>query len=205
MDRTVNATRPVTEVATPPAALNSGTELFVTPPHASFFGADPIAAALGRLNQTQTPKVSHSDRPGEGNSSDSASTAEQRHFPRRSAEGFVSVVRYPASAELTPQWTDWLMQTTGLTGELVDLSRSGLALLLLQPLTVGDALVVRLSHQETADTLDAVVEVVRVVDLGDQRWKITAQFTKPLAFDAAYGFARHDQDALPPLFLSTMT
>jgi hypothetical protein len=92
------------------------------------------------------------------------------------------------------------MQTSGLTGELVDLSRSGLALLLLQPLMVGDALVVRLSHQNTADTLDAVVEVVRVVDLGDQRWKIMAQFTKPLAFEEAYGFAQHDQAALPPLF-----
>jgi len=113
------------------------------------------------------------------------------------------VVRYPPAAELTRQWTDWLMQTSGLTGELVDLSRSGLALVLLQPFAAGDALVVRLSQQDSDDTLDAVVEVVRSIDLGDQRWKIMAQFTRPLDFEEAYEFASHDQDALPPLFAAT--
>ncbi|HUQ68072.1 MAG TPA: PilZ domain-containing protein [Planctomycetaceae bacterium] len=137
------------------------------------------------------------------NTSDSSSTDEQRYFPRRAAAGFVSVVRFPPGAELTPQWTDWLMQTSGLTGELVDLSRSGLALVLLQPFAAGDALVVRLSQQDSDDTLDAVVEVVRSIDLGDQRWKIMAQFTKPLDFEEAYEFASHDQDALPPLFPAT--
>lgn len=201
----MNPRQPVAAVLTPPSPPELGAELFVAKDHTSFFGADPIAAALARLDRICTPGAATSAGPAEGNASNPDPTAEQRHFPRRSAEGFVSVVRYPAGADLTPQWTDWLMQTSGLTGELVDLSRSGLALLLLQPLTVGDALVVRLSRQHLADTLDAVVEVVRVLDLGDQRWKITAQFTKPLAFDAAYEFARHDQEALPPLFPPAMT
>jgi len=178
-------------------------------PHAPFSGAgsatDPVASALAKLYELPTvaSAVVESLPVPETVSSTPELTGDQRYFPRRTAAGFVSVVRFPPGAEVTPQWTDWLMQTSGLTGELVDLSRSGLALVLLQPFTMGDAVVVRLSQQDSDDTLDAVAEVVRSIDLGDQRWKIMAQFTRPLDFEKAYEFASHDQDALPPLFATT--
>jgi hypothetical protein len=44
--------------------------------------------------------------------------------------------------------------------------------------------------------LDAIAEVVRCVDLGDQRWKITARFAQPLGFDEAYEFAQHELEAV---------
>lgn len=164
---------------------------------------DPMAAALAHLYgvPTSTIEVPAGTAAKESIENPAPSpAADHRRFPRRSAGGYVSVVRLPADSELTPEWTNWLMQTTGLTGELVDLSRSGLALLLLQPLSVGDVIVARLSQQDSAETLDVVAEVVRVVDLGDHRWKIMTQFQTPLEFDEAYDFARHDQDAVPPLF-----
>jgi PilZ domain len=165
--------------------------------------ADPIVAALSRLyagsDQTSIAVAStdmDSSPATEANPSTPQPAGEQRSFPRRASAGFVSVVRYPAGADVTRQWTDWLMQTSGLTGELVDLSRSGLALVSLQSFAAGDALVVRLSQLDRNGTLDAVVEVVRSIDLGDQRWKIMARFTRPLGFEEAYEFACHDQDAL---------
>jgi hypothetical protein len=165
---------------------------------------DAMAAALAHLYgpPTTTTASTPEARSVEEKTSDSAASpaADHRRFPRRSAGGYVSVVRWLGDRELTPEWTDWLMQTTGLTGELVDLSRSGLALLLLQPLSVGDVVVARLSQQDSAETLDVIAEVVRVVDLGDHRWKIMTQFQTPLEFDDAYDFAHHDQDAEPLLF-----
>jgi hypothetical protein len=125
-----------------------------------------------------------------------AATGEQRGFPRRTAAGFVSLVHSDRPAELSPQDTARLLQTAGLTGELVDLSRSGLALVSLQPFAVGETVVVRLSQLETSEVLDAIAEVVRCVDLGDQRWKITARFDQPLGFDEAYEFARHEPEAV---------
>lgn len=158
---------------------------------------DAVGIALSEMYGTKEPFAS---TPSDQTASQSATNVDHRRFPRRTAGGFVSVVPYPADGKLTVEWTNWLMQTSGLTGELVDLSRSGLALLLLQPLAVGDVLVARLSQQESRETLDVIAEVVRVVDVGDQRWKIMTEFASPLEFDDAYEFARHDQDAAPPLF-----
>lgn len=123
--------------------------------------------------------------------------ADQRQFPRRTAAGLVTLVRSSPDMPLDRATTDWLLRTSGLTGELVDLSRSGVALVLVQPLELGDTVIVRLSQQDRPESLETAAEVIRVVDLGDQRWKIMARFAKPLGFDEAYQFANHDQGALP--------
>jgi hypothetical protein len=89
-------------------------------------------------------------------------------------------------AELTPQWADWLLQNSGLAGELFDLSRNGFSLTLLQPLLPGEIVVARLARFEDPLIADVVAEVVRVTDLGDGRWKIVATMQRELSFETAY-------------------
>jgi hypothetical protein len=120
------------------------------------------------------------------NSSTVQEGADRRAYPRGDVHGFASVARFPLGALLTPQWVDWLLQTCGVAGALLDVSRNGFSLVLLQPLLPGEVVVARLARFAEPAIVDVAAEVVRVVDLGDGRWKIVATMRPELSFEAAY-------------------
>jgi hypothetical protein len=111
---------------------------------------------------------------------------DRRECPRRDGQGMVTVAAMDRSRlEHRGQHPQWLHEH-GVTGELLDLSMSGLALALIEPQPVGAWLLVRISAPRTDETADGMAQVVRVVDFGDGRWKIVARFAQPLSFDLAY-------------------
>lgn len=126
--------------------------------------------------------------------SDVASTAndaDRRVYPRCGARGAVSLVRLANDITVTARHISEQMVAAGIAGELLDLSRNGAALVLLQAMNPGDRIALRLcqssNHQHAEHQYsDHVARVVRSVDIGAGLWKIVAQFEKPLSFEAAY-------------------
>lgn len=133
--------------------------------------ADPVGQSAEIFGQISIPWLLDDDR---------------RECPRRDSFGFVSVARFPQGSDVTPQWLDWLLETSGIAGELIDLSMSGVALLLLQPLSEQEEVALRLTQRESTLSIDTTARVIRSIDIGDGRWKIVAQFRQPLTFEQAF-------------------
>lgn len=101
----------------------------------------------------------------------------------------------PAGEEITAATVQRLLHDQGVAGELLDLSRNGLAFVGMQPLANGVKLVARLCLPQQAEHLDAIAEVVRTIPIAESLWKIVAQFEQPLSFEEAYLLCDHAADA----------
>ncbi len=161
---------------------------------------DPIGAALRKIHAPPSAAGSvdrvleevRTDFASAPSSGEADAASDRRTYPRRWARGAVSVAAIPEGLLFTRESADLLMCTAGVAGELLDLSRNGLAFIRMQPLQADARILVRLSHQKDTETFDTVAEVVRATELGDGLWKIMARFEKPLSFDDAYELCEHE-------------
>ncbi len=140
--------------------------------------SNTLASPLEQGDKSYTGALDTEAPPSDG--------ADRRTFPRREAHGHASVASFPHAAALTPELADALLHDKGVSGELIDLSRNGLAILLLQPLPAGEELIVRLCYPGSDETRDTLATVVRSISIDGGLWKIVARLTEPLSFDAAY-------------------
>lgn len=81
------------------------------------------------------------------------------------------------------------MHSTRLKGMLIDISLSGVAFLLPEPLKAGDAVVLRLSSRYVDRIVDAEARVLRVTDVNGYA-KIVCRFRRNLAFEDVRDFGR---------------
>lgn len=166
-------------------------------PPAKIGAADRIGEALRRLERLMSGVPVATD---EAAWSDSAEVApptglDRREFPRRGAHGPVTIARSVTITDSASDRRDTVLSrrldADGLSGELLDLSRNGLACLTIQPLERDETIGVRLCHPEHRAPLDTTAEVIRATPLGDGRWKVVARFIQPLSFDDAYELCDH--------------
>ncbi len=143
------------------------------------FDNDPIARALERLWLADvSTDVTHDCHHGDGE--------DRRTAVRRDGRGDVSIATAPdplTSGSGSP--SGWI-QANGTFGRLIDLSMTGVSMVLTRPLEPGTAILVRLAPQENGQPMDVPAEVVRSRELVDGQWKIVAKFTQHLCFDQAY-------------------
>ncbi|MDX1967359.1 MAG: PilZ domain-containing protein [Planctomycetaceae bacterium] len=163
--------------------------------------ADRFGDALRRLQSIVGPPWSTTEaedvlNPGRETAAPAEFDAsDRRSFPRREAHGHASVASFPHVVAPTRELADALLRDAGVSGELIDLSRNGLAIVLLQPLAAGEEIIVRLCYPGGAETRDVLATVVRSTSIDGGLWKIVARLLEPLSFDAAYDLF----DRQPPL------
>lgn len=162
---------------------------------------DVLGGALMHLAHEYNSAVESTDSPADADDRTGFTTAEQeasqgadrRIFPRRGARGPVSVARVTEEV-LSSYSPDRLIRETGISGELLDLSRNGLALALLHQLAADDRIFVRLCPPAGGGSVDCFARVIRTIEIADGFWKIVAQFEKPLGFEEAYQLFDHELD-----------
>lgn len=118
------------------------------------------------------------------------SSSDRRAFPRRDGNCRVSLVRLSGENQsLTPQQIEWRLHSTTLKGTLADISLNGAAVLLKDPLPVGEALVLRLFCPRRDRNLDQQAFVLRnLPEEGES--KVICQFTNKLTLEQVSYFGR---------------
>ena len=105
---------------------------------------------------------------------------ERRAYPRRKSVGVASICR---SAATNTQQNAWRMHASRLTGQLVDISMNGAAILFPQPIDNEERLQLRLTNPVFDKTVHTSASVVRSVSSGMGQWKIVCKFDKGLTFE----------------------
>ncbi|MBI1345184.1 hypothetical protein GC163_02730 [bacterium] len=161
----------------------------------SDLGSDPLGAALRKLHHGvaadfddsclgTADETAHEE---EG----SSEQAERRQFPRCPAFGQVSIAPWPTGADYHPQFAAAFLKEAASAGELIDLSRNGLAFVVMHRCVTTELLVIRLTSEDASETYDTLCRVVRCKPLGDGRWQIVARFLLELPFEVAYDLCDH--------------
>lgn len=118
---------------------------------------------------------------------ESAEAGEDRRASvRRNGRGDVSVATVAERPNATSSSPSGWMQTHGTSGRLIDLSMTGVSMVLTRPLEPGTAILVRLAPHEQGPPMDVPAEVVRSRELVEGQWKVVAKFEQHLCFDQAY-------------------
>jgi hypothetical protein len=119
-----------------------------------------------------------------------AKSSDRRAFPRREGNCKVSVVRLSGEDQsLTPQQIEWRLHSTSLKGTLADISLNGAAVLLKDPLPIGETVVLRLFCPRRDQHLDQQAFVLRnIPEEGES--KAICQFTNKLSLEAVSDFSR---------------
>jgi hypothetical protein len=124
-----------------------------------------------------------------------SSASDRRAFPRRGGNCRVAVVRLSGENQsLTPQQIEWRLHSTSLKGTLADVSLNGAAVLLKDPLPVGETLVLRLFCPRRDRNLDQQAFVVRNLP-EDGESKVICQFTSKLTLEQVSYFSRFLNDS----------
>lgn len=143
-------------------------------------GDAPIARALGRVWLVE-------ENADVGIAVDGCQHApgdDRRMAVRRDGCGDISVATAPDRPG-TGSPCGWI-QEHGTSGRLIDLSMTGVSMVLTKSLETGTAILVRLAPHENGHPMDVPAEVVRCRELVDGQWKIVAKFDQHLCFDQAY-------------------
>lgn len=112
-----------------------------------------------------------------------ADSAERRAFPRRASGSTVSIHRPKDQAVMTGRETSWLHHASRLKGSLLDVSMSGAALRMAEPLDQGEMILLRLSNRRFDVSVDRKATVLRCSPNGDGAWKIVCQYDSKLTFE----------------------
>lgn len=116
---------------------------------------------------------------------------ERRHFPRRQSQSAVSV-RCPAGPRTgNSQQTEWLLHSSRLKGQIVDVGMQGVAFYLSEPIEIGSTITLRLSNSRLDTSFDVLARVMRVSSDGPEGWKIVCRFVKQLSLEQVHALGRH--------------
>jgi hypothetical protein len=109
--------------------------------------------------------------------------SDRRLLPRRESECVVSVCRCQIEERLTAQRIAWMLHATKLKGQLVDVSMSGVAFHLMEPLTAGSRILLRISNRTLDKKVDASATILRSRAASEGGWDVVCRFNKNLTFD----------------------
>lgn len=118
------------------------------------------------------------------------SSSDRRAFPRRDGNCRVAMIRLSQENQsLTPQQIEWRLHSTSLKGMLADISLNGAAVLLKDPLPVGESVVLRLYCPRQDRNLDQHASVLRNLP-EDGESKVICQFVSKLTLEQVTSFSR---------------
>lgn len=121
--------------------------------------------------------------------------AERRRFPRRQSECEVALIDRQQTNELTPQEIDWLLRSSRQVGRLLDISQTGLCLLLDAEVSPGSEVLLRISNHQLNRNVESAARVVRSQPAGHGRVCVHCQVLQDFTRDQL-------QDLGRPLFLN---
>lgn len=116
--------------------------------------------------------------------------SERRRFPRRQSECEVTLIDREKTHELTPQETDWLLKSSCQVGRLLDLSQSGLCLLLDTGISAGTEVLLRISNHRLNRHVDSAAKVVRSQPAGHGRFCVHCQVLQDFTLDQLQDLGR---------------
>ena len=122
---------------------------------------------------------------------------DRRAHPRRESGCEVSVCPCAAHEGMTPQQIEWALHSTELKGRLVDVSMSGLALELSDPVEAQSRVFLRISNRNLDRRIDTSARILRCTSGGAGHWNIVCRLEKNLSFEQLHYLGRH-------LFASTI-
>lgn len=159
-----------TEPAFDPVALDTASlgELFAPPPT----DLPPLPAAAPRPITTLRGQ-------------------DRRAHPRHESGCIVSVLPEAASRNLSRDRIEWLLRSTELRGQLVDVSMTGLAMNLSRPLESNERISLRVSNPRFDHHVDCVARVLRCHQDPEEGWQIVCRFERSLSFQQLHQIGRH--------------
>ena len=114
--------------------------------------------------------------------------ADRREFPRRISACRIAVCRIDNADAFTPR-TAWMLHSTKLKGNLVDISMNGVRFSLSEQFQPDEQLALRITNQHF-DNIDAVGTVVRSEQGENGRWFVVCAFQSKLTFDQMRHFGQ---------------
>lgn len=147
--------------------------------HLRMAGHRPKAAAAGKSG-------------GQGANAAFFSTSERRQFPRRDSGCTVKMhVLGENETQGDERHTDWLLRSSPVGAELLDISMSGLALEVTEPVPENARLLLRLENRQFDRRLDTIAVVLRCEIEPDGSRRIVCRFERKLSFEQVHDFGRH--------------
>ncbi len=147
-----------------------------------------LARLAGLLDRTGSEERNAVDPPAEENLNPCSD--ERRALPRRDGNCRVAVCRLKKDDWcLTPPQIEWRLHATRLKGTLWDLSMQGAAILLPEPLSVGESVMLRLFCPRRDRHVDQQATVVGIAEESGG-CKLMCQFRKKLSLEQVSLFSR---------------
>jgi hypothetical protein len=159
--------------------------------------ADVAATSKEEAIQGHAGTHTPAQQPVARNAAETPSGRDRRAHPRHESGCIVAVLpqsnRTPASRDRI----EWLLRSTQLRGQLVDVSMTGLAMRLSEPLECHSRIELRITNPRFNQHVDCSAKVLRCQKAGDGHWQIVCRFERSLTFPQLHRIGRH-------LFASTI-
>lgn len=146
--------------------------------------AFPATARSGHLRDAGTSDADSNPVPArETPEQHTAAPDNRRAFPRSASECVVSVHRCKPDAPVRWVEKDWLLHASRLHGQLRDISMSGVAFSMAEPIEPNEILMLRIANPQLGTSVDSLGRVVRVTHEADLMFVVFLRFDRKLAFD----------------------
>lgn len=121
---------------------------------------------------------------------DGLSGLDRRKVPRRESECTVSIYRCRDEERLTSERISWLLHSTKMRGQLLDVSMSGVAFHAVESLTTGSRILLRISNRTLDKQVDTSATVLRSRATSNGGWDVVCRFNKNLTFEQIHTIGR---------------
>lgn len=115
---------------------------------------------------------------------------ERRKLPRRESECVVSICLCQGEERLTADRIAWLLHSTKLKGQLIDVSMSGVAFHFKESLAAGSRILLRISNRTIDKQVDTSATILRFRAVRDGGWDMVCRFEKNLTFEQIHTVGR---------------